>query len=172
MSKETQTFGKGDWVVHNRYGAGQVRGTEVKCISGKEANYYRIETSNSTLWVPVDQLSHDTFRPVASRSEFKQVLSILRRPPHTMNANFKLRRSRIEEVQSENSLQAIARLVRDLWARQSEKSLSDTEQRALRRFTDHLLAEWSVCMKMEIDDARQQLHHILEENQAACATGD
>jgi len=172
MSKETQIFGKGDWVVHNRYGAGQVCGTEVKCISGKEANYYRIETSNSTLWVPVDQFSHDTFRPVASRSEFKQVLSILKRPPRIMNANFKMRHSRIQKVQSENSLQAIARLVRDLWARQSEKSLSDTEQRALRRFTEHLLAEWAVCMKLEIDDARQQLHHILEENQAPCAAAD
>lgn len=172
MSKETQVFSKGDWVVHNRYGAGQVRGTEVKCISGEEAEYYRIETSNSTFWVPVDQLSQDTFRPIVTRSEFKKVLSILKRPPREMNANFKMRQSRIQEVQSENSLLAIARLVRDLWARQAEKSLSDTELRALRRFTDHLVAEWSVCMKMEIDDARQQLHNILQEKEATYATAD
>lgn len=167
MNKETQAFSIGDWVVHNRHGAGQVCGTEVKCISGKQEKYYRIETSNCTFWVPVDQIGDDTFRPVVSRSEFKQVLSILKRPARSMNNNFKKRQSRIQEVQGENSLEAVARLVRDLRARQSEKSLSDTEQRALRHFTEHLLAEWSVCMKMEIDDARQQLQDILEENKAS-----
>ncbi len=75
------------------------------------------------------------------------------------------RKDRINQIQTENAIPAIARLIRDLCARQTHKSLSDTEQRALRHLTERFIAEWSVCMNMEQELARRQLSSLLNQGQ-------
>lgn len=165
MSETKETYAPKEWIVHCHYGVGQVLAIETKCISGEENDYYRIKTRNSTIWVGVDQLDEDKFRPIATRQEFDEVLAILERPPRPMKANFNARKRRINQVKFKNSPLALARIVRDLWGRQSRRgSLSNTEQSALRRFTKRLLAEWSVCLRVDVPEAQTRLYALLQKN--------
>ena len=160
---QQQMFSKKDWVVHRQYGIGQIQGTETKAISGEEDTYYRLEMANGTVWVPVDKLNEDLFRPVASEEDIEQVKRILRRKPNKMDNNYKRRRKRIKTVEMGDSLLDLARLVRDLWNRHKNRTLSNTEQTALRRLSDRLANEWAVCMDIELEEAHQHLEEILRE---------
>lgn len=165
MTEMKETYAPEEWIVHCHYGVGQVLGTETKCISGEENDYYRIKTRNSTIWVAVGQLDENQFRPIATPQEFGEVLAILERPPRKMKANFNARKRRINQVKFKNSPLALARIVRDLWGRQSRRgSLSNTEHSALRRFTKRLLAEWSVCMQVDVKEAQKRLYALLQKN--------
>jgi CarD family transcriptional regulator len=163
---------EGNWIVHKRYGIGQIQGVEEKNISGEPADYYRVETHNSIVWLPVEDLNKDAFRALASPEEFEEAVDILQRPPRQMASNFNTRKKRIREVMGKNSLRAIARLVRDLWYRQTGRTLSNTEHRALRRFMKRLTAEWSVCRDIEAEEAREHVYDILRSSHAQQAMAD
>jgi hypothetical protein len=66
---------EGNWIVHKRYGIGQIQGVEEKEISGEPADYYRVETHNSIVWLPVDDLNKDAFRSLASPKSLKKRLT-------------------------------------------------------------------------------------------------
>ncbi|MFO7536740.1 MAG: CarD family transcriptional regulator [Chloroflexota bacterium] len=163
---------EGNWIVHKRYGIGQIQGVEEKNISGESADYYRVETHNSIVWLPVDDLNKDAFRALASPEEVEEAVDILQRPPRQMASNFNTRKKRIRDVMGKNSLLSIARLVRDLWYRQTGRTLSNTEHRALRRFMQRLAAEWSVCRDMEAEEAREHVYDILRSSHAQEAMAD
>jgi CarD family transcriptional regulator len=163
---------EGNWIVHKRYGIGQIQGVEAKNISGEPVDYYRVETHNSIVWLPVADLNKDAFRALASPEEFEEAVEILHRPPRQMDTNFNSRQKRIREVMAKNSLRAIARLVRDLWYRQTGRTLSNTEHRALRRFMQRLTAEWSVCREVDAEEAREHVYDILRSSHAQQAMAD
>jgi CarD family transcriptional regulator len=163
---------EGNWIVHKRYGIGQIQGVEQKNISGEPADYYRVETHNSIVWLPVDDLNKDAFRALASQEEFEEAVAILQRTPRQMPSNFNSRKKRIREVKAKNSIRAIARLVRDLWYRQTGRTLSNTEHRALRRFMQRLAAEWSVCRGMDTEEAREHVYDILRTSHTQQAMAD
>ena len=160
---QQQMFSNKDWVVHRQYGIGQIQGTETKAISGEEDTYYRLEMANGTVWVPVDKMTEDLFRPVATEEEIDQVKRVLQRKPNKMDGNYKRRRKRIKTVEMGDSLLDLARLVRDLWCRHKNRTLSNTEQTALRRVTDRLVNEWAVCMDLEMEEAHRRLEDLLRE---------
>jgi CarD family transcriptional regulator len=163
MTINMTTFSVGDWIVHRQYGIGQIQTKEEKNISGRIEEYYRVKTPDSEIWLPIKKLDQSWFRPLATPGELDEAKSILQKPPRQMDTNFVKRKDRINKVQSENAIPAIARLIRDLFARQIHKSLSDTEQRALRHLTERFIAEWSVCLNLEQEIARSQLSNLLNQ---------
>ena len=164
MAENGHELAKGEWIVHRFHGVGEVRGVEKKQLNGKAAHYYKVQTHDSTLWIPVDNSDTDRIRKLATRAEFKRALKILERPARDMDEDHTERKGRIRSVRKEGELDRVFRLIRDLRARQHEKKLNTTEQRALQRLEDHLLQEWSVCMGIEIEEARQKLEEKIEAN--------
>jgi RNA polymerase-interacting CarD/CdnL/TRCF family regulator len=162
MGDLNQVLSDGKWVVHNSYGVGQIRGYETKMINGKEVAYYRVETENSTFWVPLDQLDSDRLRPLSTKGEFKQAIKILELPPREMDPDHTHRKGTINTVRSDPSLEEMARLVRDLNARCMVKDLNSTEKEALSHFTARLLEEWSACMQISVDEAHSALNRLLQ----------
>lgn len=161
MLASLPTFSEGDWIVHRQYGIGQITKREEKTISGRCEEYYKVQTPDSVIWLPVNKLDQSWFRPIATPTDFNEAIDILKKPPTKMDSNFMKRKDRINRVQSENSIPAIARLIRDLSGRRCNKSLSDTEQRALRHLTERFIAEWSVSAKIEISMARNQFNQFV-----------
>jgi RNA polymerase-interacting CarD/CdnL/TRCF family regulator len=155
----------GDWIVHQYYGVGQLKGKETKQIGGKEGTYFRLEMSNTTVYIPEDKLESGCFRPIAPADKLKEMREILARPPKNMAGNFTIRKSRIMEAMTENSIESIARMVRDLRARRrNRKTLSQTEDSALRELTGRLLSEWAVAMDWDENEAREKLNTLLDKN--------
>lgn len=161
------THKNGDWLVHQYYGVGQLKGKEIKYIGGEESTYFRLEMDNkSTIFIPEDKLNSEWFRPVASDNTLQEVKDILSRPPKKMAQNFNTRKSRIKQVMTENSIVSIARVVRDLSGRRKRRrTLSKTEDSALRKLKDRLLAEWSVATGLDEDEAKEKLKELLEEDE-------
>lgn len=156
-------FAPGDWIVHDNHGVGRVTAIEDKRIGSKETSYYRVETDQTTMWVPVEK--HTLLRPVISSDDLQQIVAILKRPSRQMSPVFQSRMVRIRQAEAKGTPQALARVVRDLWARQKRRgSLSNTEGQALRDMTDQLLAEWSVCVQKEKSQIRKKLYSLLRQN--------
>jgi RNA polymerase-interacting CarD/CdnL/TRCF family regulator len=158
----------GDWLVHQYSGVGQLKGKETKNIGGVEGTYFRLEMDKSTVYVPENKLNSDWFRPVSSEQKLAEVTEILSRPAKKMDGRFTARQSMIRKVMSENSIVNIARVIRDLSGRRRRrKTLSKTEDSALRELTDRLLSEWSIATGLDEAEAREKLKALLEQDGAA-----
>lgn len=138
-------YSEGDWIVHANFGVGQFKGIEVKTISSKETRYWRIQTIDSTFWMPVNQLDSELFRPLASPEEIQQAIASLQRPPIEMSSDFRIRQLRIQDVRIRNTPDGIARLIRDLRARQRDKGMLNMDERsALLTLKKRLVEEWAI----------------------------
>lgn len=164
MTEQKTAYTKGDWIVHLYHGVGQVKGIVSKKVAGEKSKYYRVKTDNSTLFIPVQEFDDERLRPAATRKELEKAMKVLRETPEEMAPDHTDRRRRIREVKNQGSLEEILKLVRDLSWRRYHKKLNNTEERALRRFKDRLLREWSVAMETTPEEARRDLNKILRRN--------
>ena len=161
-------YSKGDWIVHSLYGIGQIKGVDTKGISGEETHYYRIKATDSTFWVPVDQMDSEVLRPLSTPEEIQQAIAALQKPAKEMSPNYKTRQSRIRRVQDRNTPRAIARLIRDLRAYQREKgALNKTERSAYRTLRQRLVEEWAIVVGSKAEKIAPELDHLLNPNRAS-----
>jgi RNA polymerase-interacting CarD/CdnL/TRCF family regulator len=162
MNENLQDYDTGEWLMHTHFGAGQVLGTETKHVSGEEKTYYKIETANSTLWMPVDGLDESKIRPLSLSNDFQIAIHELTSPPEEMDPNVNERKKRIADVKSANIPQLTARLVRDLWDKQREAgTLYDWEREAWRSLSSRLVQEWALCEEISAEEARHRLNQLL-----------
>lgn len=68
-----------DWFEHTYYGIGQIKGIEAKDISGASVDYFWIQTTDSTFWVPVDRMDSEKNRPFIPHSAVSEAT----RTPHS-----------------------------------------------------------------------------------------
>ena len=156
-------FSPGDWIVHSGHGIGQIVIIEEKSFGKKNTTYYRIETDEITLWVPVGE--EDSLRFVSPPEEFSRALEVLQRPSRHMSTSFNSRCARIRQARAKGTPLALARIIRDLWARQQRRGkLSNTEGQALRDMIAQLLAEWSITMEMDESQSSEKLFSLLRQN--------
>jgi RNA polymerase-interacting CarD/CdnL/TRCF family regulator len=166
--EEARTYSKGDRIVHSRYGIGLIKDIEEKSISGKKTRYYRIKTTDSIFWMPIDQMDSDLLRPLSTPEEIEQAIVALLEPPEEMSANYKIRQIRIQDAQTSNTPTAIAEIIRDLRAyRRKKEALNSTERSAFRSLKQRLVEEWAIVMDMNIEAASSKLETLLNPHQAA-----
>ena len=167
MADTVAPYNPGDWLVHCTYGLGQIKALELKCISGEETRYWRVKTADSIYWMPVEQMESAVIRPLATRAEIEQAIVILGKPAEKMAANHTARKSRIQQVRSENSPQAIARLIRDLRARQRQKGiLGQVERSAYATLRQRLMEEWAAVTGAQMEWIAAQFEALLNPGQA------
>lgn len=158
-----ELYSTGDWIVHKFHGVGQIKGIEEKRIGKHKNTYYHIKTHNGILWLPVDKLNEEWLRSVASDVEMRQALAVLAGQPQQMNDNLNKRKSRIKEVDSNCAPTEIAELLRDLKALKKRKTtLSQFEEQALRHLTECFLAELSVSLDIDKEQARQIFNDLFQ----------
>lgn len=158
-TEQTINYNQGDWIVHCHHGVGQIEEVEHKSIGDQENVYYRIKTSDSVMWIPVDQINSDEIRPLTDTAHLEEAVSVLNNPPGEMPSNLNARKARIKKVIVNNMPVKTARLIRDLRAkRRSKKGLNQTERRALKDLTKRFVQEWAVCKGITIEQARNRLN--------------
>jgi len=62
MSIQGSSYTKGDWIVHARYGVGQVKGMEKKLIEGEKKLFYKVKTFNGASKVACDRVGNKKSR--------------------------------------------------------------------------------------------------------------
>ena len=161
--EKPHTFSEGDWIVHSHYGVGRIKGVEVKSISGEETSYYRITTTDSTFWMPVDQMNSEILRPLSSPEEIQLAIVALQKPAEEMSPNSKVRQGRIQSVRDLNTPSAIAQLIRDLRARKRDKGvLYSSERSAFDTLKQRLVQEWAIVTDAETEDIASKLDNLLD----------
>jgi RNA polymerase-interacting CarD/CdnL/TRCF family regulator len=85
-----------------------------------------------------------------------------------MSTIFQSRLACIRQAEAKGTPQALARTVRDLWARQKRRGkLSNTEGLALRQMIDRLLAEWSISLEMDENQMSKKFYALLHQHALA-----
>ena len=122
MTNQAHVFKVGDWLIHINYGVGQIVGVEEKSLYGEKKLFYRVcaQENNGVFWVPIDQATeNERIRPLVTRNRLQEALALLQKPPRAMSEENKIRKERIFTARSNGRLLPIARLIRDLSARQT-----------------------------------------------------
>lgn len=151
-----------DWLVHSVFGIGQITGVEEKGISGAKVQYFRIQTADSTFWIPVDRADNQDLRPVSNMAEIQRVIRILLGPPEALSTKHQMRRNDIQRVLLLNTPADSARLIRDLRARQLQRgTLSLEELYALRALKQRLVEEWVVVTGEQAEQVVAKIDDLL-----------
>ncbi len=164
---KTQTYKKGDWIVHASYGVGQIIAIETKTLGEKETRYFKVEARNSTFFVPVENAENDHIRSVATRAKLRKAMKVLLQPPQDLDPDHNARKRQIAEMASEFSPEGTAELVRDLAARRVQRGLNDNEERTFELAATRLSREWAITEDMDFDEAHEKLAATLDEVKAA-----
>ena len=75
---ENNSYGIGDWVVHKRYGVGQIRSIEKRPINGEATNCFKVKTNDSMYWFPVAKKENPRIRPIETEKIIDKVIKTLR----------------------------------------------------------------------------------------------
>ena len=165
MEQEIQ-FSIGEWIVHSHYGVGQIKKTELMPLHGEQTECFMVQVKDGAFWFPTNTNENPRIRPVASQEIITKVQKNLRRKPGNLEKDKKYWNERIKEVPSHSDLLTVSQLIRDLSAQQSQKRLNDTQVRALSKFEERLLYEWSVITGTDIKKIRPQFYEYIQESRA------
>jgi RNA polymerase-interacting CarD/CdnL/TRCF family regulator len=156
-------FDKGDWIVHTYYGVGQIKSIEKKALGDDQAHYYKVESRNSTFFVPVTNEDNNRVRPVATRYRLRKVAKLLRQKPVLFDEKHTVRKREISDRMADGSMEATAELVRDLEARRKQFGLNEYDGKVLEDMTSRLAREWSITEDIEMDDAIEKVDSYIGE---------
>ena len=160
--KLSDRFVVGAWITHVDFGIGQVKGVEVKRISGNESQYYRIKTADSLYWLPVDNVNPEKLRGLATPREIEQSIMTLQALPEALGATPIVRQNAIKNARYKNTLQDLARIVRDLHAyRQKKGGLAVKEGSAYKLLKQRLINEWAMVMQKQPEMVTSRLDALL-----------
>jgi RNA polymerase-interacting CarD/CdnL/TRCF family regulator len=162
MNIQPATFSKGDWIVHARYGVGQVKGLEKKELEGEKRLFFKVKTFDGVYWLSAVRTDVKYIRPITSEYQIKRALTIIRRPPKELPESHTERSKLIIERLKDTSLYPKARMIRDLNGKQHESKLNFTEEDAFLLLKKQLLNEWSVIQNTDSELLEGKLDQALE----------
>jgi len=162
MDIQPATFSKGDWIVHARYGVGQVKGLEKKELEGEKRLFFKVKTFDGIYWLSAVRTDAEYIRPITSEYQMKRALTIIRRPPKELPENHTQRIKLITETLRDPSLYPKARMIRDLNGKHHETKLNFTEEDAFLVLKRQLLNEWSVVQDADPKVLEEKLDKALD----------
>ena len=164
MAASERLFKKGEYIVHHRYGVGEVEGIDKKLLEGEKQIFYRVKTSEMTYWLPVSVDHTSDIRKVSSSSTFHSVLSLIRKKPEKIAKHHRSRTDKIKSRASDLALTTKARIMRDLYGRQVKKNLNFQDQMTLDKLKKQFAAEWVVAEDIDQLEAMRKLEEALFES--------
>ncbi len=111
-------------------------------------------------------MESEKIRPVSTLGEFRLAIAMLQRPPKEMSPDHQVRKTRIQRVQHQNMPEDIARLIRDLRARQRNKGKYNLdENNVIRTLKQRLVDEWSIVAGKSEEEIASTLDALLDQKQ-------
>jgi len=141
-------FRVGDNAVYPGHGVGEVTAVESKEIMGTTQTFYSVQISESgmKIMVPKSNVENVGLRPIISKKQASQVLSILQETDVKIDNQTWNRRYReyMEKIKT-GSVFEIAEVLRDLFLLKVDKELSFGERKMLDTARSLLLTELSLA---------------------------
>lgn len=164
--QDTGSLEKGDWIVHQRYGVGEVRAVDQKKLSGEEKKYFRVKTEKgATYWLPVNK-NPNYIRLISPRSQIKKALDLISQAPEDLPKNYRKRNAYVANELSEANIYIKGRMIRDLHARGPNKDVNLTviDRRKLDELRGQFLREMAVALEIEMEEAETILTEALDKS--------
>ena len=160
-----ETLKAGEWIVHKKYGVGQVKGVETKNIGGETREYFRVKISTGSYWLPIKQIPEHV-RSVSSKYKLTKALRSMGEKPNILPKNYKVRNQQVTERADSSTLQATGELIRDLNARRHLEgaNMSIVDERQLATFRQQFIRETAVILNISAEEAEAKIDEKLNES--------
>ena len=156
-------FSVGDKIAHPMHGAGIIDSIEERRINGVIRQYYmfKLPVGGMVVMIPVDHCEEIGVRPIIQPQEADALLEEMSGIEIDMTQNWNRRyRENMLRIKS-GDLMEVARVVKGLMARDSEKGLSTGERKMLRSAKQILISEIVLSKSSDYDDVERQINTAL-----------
>jgi len=157
-------FHVGDQIAHPMHGAGTIDSIVSRRMNGVNREYYelRLPAGDMRVMIPVDSLEEIGVRPIISAEEAESIWEMLPTLEVEMTSNWNQRyRENMLRIKS-GDLLAVASVVKGLFMRDRQRSLSTGERKMLHNAKQILLSELVLSQKISFRDGECRLNQILK----------
>lgn len=153
----------GDKVVHPMHGAGVIDSIVRKKVAGKVQDYYllKLSTGSMMVMIPTEHSDEIGVRPVVSGQEATHILSEMEDIQVDMTSNWNQRyRENMLRIKSGNLLE-VAKVVKGLMYRETQKGLSTGERKMLHSAKQILISELVLAQNAKYEDVEARVEQAL-----------
>jgi CarD family transcriptional regulator len=156
-------FKIGDKAVYPSHGLTVIKGVESKEVAGSRLDFYvlQIVASGATLMVPTTTCDRAGMRGLITDGEVAEVYTILRTPGRVSQRTWNRRCREFNDKLRSGSMIEVAEVLRDLWALQSSKGLSDGEKKMLEKSKGLIVAEISAARTSSQQIVEEEINQLL-----------
>lgn len=150
----------GDKVVHPMHGAGVIDSIVRKKVAGKVQDYYllKLSTGSMMVMIPTEHSDEIGVRPVVSGQEATHILSEMEDIQVDMTSNWNQRyRENMLRIKSGNLLE-VAKVVKGLMYRETQKGLSTGERKMLHSAKQILISELVLSQDSSYEDMERRVN--------------
>lgn len=155
----------GDKVVHPMHGAGVIDSIVRKKVAGKVQDYYllKLSTGSMMVMIPTEHSDEIGVRPVVSGQEATHILSEMEDIQVDMTSNWNQRyRENMLRIKSGNLLD-VAKVVKGLMYRETQKGLSTGERKMLHSAKQILISELVLAQSMPYEAVEERVNKVLHQ---------
>ena len=155
----------GDKVVYPMHGAGVIDSIVRKKVAGKVQDYYllKLSTGSMMVMIPTEHSDEIGVRPVVSGQEATHILSEMEDIQVDMTSNWNQRyRENMLRIKSGNLLE-VAKVVKGLMYRETQKGLSTGERKMLHSAKQILISELVLAQSMPYEAVEERVNKVLHQ---------
>ena len=155
----------GDKVVHPMHGAGVIDSIVRKKVAGKVQDYYllKLSTGSMMVMIPTEHSDEIGVRPVVSGQEATHILTEMEDIQVDMTSNWNQRyRENMLRIKSGNLLD-VAKVVKGLMYRETQKGLSTGERKMLHSAKQILISELVLAQSMPYEAVEERVNKVLHQ---------
>ena len=153
----------GDKVVHPMHGAGVIDSIVQRKVSGHVQEFYLLKLSvgNMVVMVPTDNTGEIGMRPVVSDTRAEELMSEMEDIEVDMTQNWNRRyRANMVRLKSGDLLE-VARVVKGLLRRDSQRGLSNGERKMLHTAKQILISELVLAQSLPYETVESSINSLL-----------
>ena len=153
----------GDKVVHPMHGAGVIDSIVQRKVAGKLEDYYLLKLSvgSMTVMIPTGNTQEIGVRPIVSDKEAEDLISAMENIEVDMTQNWNRRyRENMVRLKSGDLLE-VARVVKGLLRRDSQRGLSNGERKMLHTAKQILISELVLAQSLPYETVESSINSLL-----------
>jgi len=160
------SFKVGDKVVYPNHGVGVIEQVAQRSIAGTESSFYclRIISTDSTVMVPVDNISAVGLRKLLTKREISRVVKLLKEGEVTTYDDWKGRFQANSEKMRTGDIRAVAEVMKSLTILNEVKPLSYRERKMLDRARFLLVSELADASGKTMETVESQIDDSLTDS--------
>ena len=158
-------FQVGDKIVHPMHGAGVIDSIVSKKVNGVVRDYYilKLPVGGMLVMIPTANTEEIGVRPVVDRAEADRLIAAMPDIQVDMTSNWNQRyRENMLRIKSGNLLE-VAKVVKGLMYRETQKGLSTGERKMLHSAKQILISELVLAQSMPYEAVEERVNKVLHQ---------